>query len=135
MLLRRLRFVARRAATTAVVRRAEVRVLDHMIGGMVVELEAHVLGRERGAEQWEIVEAPAYASWRDHLIDSLPAGSIRRRWLVAFAGHDARVTRVRHLVTARAFDAFPDCAAEYPPPLGAPVRVVTWDALSDEAGR
>lgn len=98
---------------------------NHMVERSVFKLKSYVL---QDPEQYAKVvfrfeEYPRYETWREHLVDSLPKGSIRRRVLGRFFGFaDTEVLgkRINHEVIAERRLLFPDASIPewYPPELG-----------------
>lgn len=99
--------------------------MDHLTDKMLIHLRAQVLQDPDEYEQrvLRFEEYPRYETWRAHLVDGLPTGSFRRRFLSRLWGFGDTETlrkRIIHEVVAERRLLFPnaDVAKYYPSDMG-----------------
>jgi hypothetical protein len=104
--------------------------LNRMMNTMIIQLRAKVL-QDPDAHQKVVLrfeEYPRYETWRAHLVDSLPTGSFRRRFLSrlwGFADDEVLGKKVIHEVVAERRLIFPHATidVDYPEELGPPAYI------------
>lgn len=102
--------------------------LEHETGAMLLRLNSEILGKQRNAGEYVLIEDWEYDSWRDHLIASLPEGSFRRRWCQFFFKIDeVGMKRATHRISVNAAALFPELDVQYPDNFGKVVFPVQFN--------